>query len=175
MTYDPQYMTLAMEAAHNAYDSLEVPVGCVFVRNGEVLAKGGNRPNASLNATRHAEFEAIDEILSSHNPSIFRDTDLYVTVEPCIMCASALRQIGIRKVYFGCGNDKFGGNGSVFHINQDESLLTPTSIPYESEGGHRREDAIMLLRKFYIRENNHAPQPKKKVNRILKTKIESSS
>jgi hypothetical protein len=49
MTYDPQYMTLAMEAAHNAYDSLEVPVGCVFVRNGEVLAKGGNRPNASLN------------------------------------------------------------------------------------------------------------------------------
>ncbi|KAG2172118.1 hypothetical protein INT44_004740 [Umbelopsis vinacea] len=170
MAYDPKFMALAMEAAHVAYSSLEVPVGCVF-------------------ATRHAEFEAIDEILSSHPASIFRDTDLYVTVEPCIMCASALRQIGIRKVYFGCGNDKFGGNGSVFDVNQDERLLTPTSLPYESEGGHRREDAIMLLRKFYVRENNHgkyqihkgsfifkvSPQPKKKANRVLKTEIESSS
>ncbi|CAO3670336.1 unnamed protein product [Umbelopsis ramanniana] len=122
------------------------------------------------------------------------------------MCASALRQIGIRKVYFGCGNDKFGGNGSVFDVNQEyvsffppwppyssmfvstgtnniydfvylnsERLLTPTSLPYESEGGHRREDAIMLLRKFYVRENNHAPLPKKKANRVLKTEIESSS
>jgi tRNA(Arg) A34 adenosine deaminase TadA len=49
MTYDPKYMSLAMEAAHVAYSSLEVPVGCVFVRNGEVIASGGNRPNASLN------------------------------------------------------------------------------------------------------------------------------
>ncbi|GAB5593991.1 tRNA(adenine34) deaminase [Umbelopsis nana] len=171
MAYDPQFMELALEAAHRAYEAMEVPVGCVFVRNGEVLARGGNKPNASLNATRHAEFEAIDEILSKNDASIFKDTDLYVTVEPCIMCASALRQIGIRKVFFGCGNEKFGGNGSVFDVHSDQRLLTPISTPYESEGGHRREDAILLLRKFYVRENDHAPQPKKKANRVLKTEI----
>lgn len=63
--------------------------------------------------------EAIDTILNEHSTTSFSNVDLYVTVEPCIMCASALRQIGIRHVYFGCGNDKFGGNGSVFNIHSE--------------------------------------------------------
>lgn len=90
------------------------------------------------------------------------------------MCASALRQIGIRHVYFGCGNDKFGGNGSVFCIHNEYVILmeichmdllilflfsarleTPTSKPYPSQGGFFREEAIILLRKFYVRENDH--------------------
>ncbi|KAG0169303.1 tRNA(adenine34) deaminase [Apophysomyces sp. BC1021] len=115
--YDDQFMLEALEVAQEAYDNLEVPVGCVFVHDHKVIARGRNRPNETCNATRHAEIEAIDEILKHHDRSIFHDTDLYVTVEPCVMCASALRQIGIRQVYFGCGNDKFGGNGSVFDIH----------------------------------------------------------
>lgn len=77
-----------------------------------------------LKATRHAELEAIDNILSDETLTPhaveypLKDTTLYVTVEPCIMCASALRQVGIKEVYFGCGNDRFGGCGSVIGINQ---------------------------------------------------------
>ena len=67
--------------------------------------------------TRHAEFIAMNEILKDHPLSIFAETDLYVTVEPCIMCASALRQLHIRHVYYGCSNDKFGGTGGVLTIH----------------------------------------------------------
>lgn len=69
--------------------------------------------------TRHAEFLAIDEVLRSYPPSIFREVDLYVTVEPCVMCASALRQYQIRRVFFGCTNDKFGGTGSVLSLHSE--------------------------------------------------------
>ncbi|KAI9354229.1 cytidine deaminase-like protein [Pilaira anomala] len=118
--YDATFMKEALVVAQEAYDHLEVPVGCVFVSNNEkIIARGRNKPNESYNATRHAEFEAIDLILKEHDKSVFEKVDLYVTVEPCVMCASALRQVGIRHVYFGCGNEKFGGNGSVFDINTE--------------------------------------------------------
>ncbi|CAO3695763.1 unnamed protein product [Rhizopus stolonifer] len=87
------------------------------------------------------------------------------------MCASALRQIGICHVYFGCGNGKFGGNGSVFNIHSDSRLDTQDSKGYESKGGYFYEEAIMMLRKFYVRENKNAPVPRKKTNRVLKTEI----
>ena len=73
----------------------------------------------TMKGTRHAEFLAITSILQSYPPSIFHETDLYVTVEPCIMCASALRQYGIRTVYYGCGNERFGGAGSVLSIHSE--------------------------------------------------------
>jgi tRNA(Arg) A34 adenosine deaminase TadA len=78
-----------------------------------------------LQGTRHAEFEAIDYILSLRSPNqsladymqVFKEITVYVTVEPCIMCASMLRQLQIKKVHFGCGNDKFGGNGTVLDLH----------------------------------------------------------
>ncbi|KAI7864230.1 cytidine deaminase-like protein [Spinellus fusiger] len=170
-TYDDRFMLEALDVAQEAYEHLEVPVGCVFVHNNTVLARGRNKPNETFNATRHAEIEAIDAILKEHPLTIFATTDLYVTVEPCVMCASALRQVGIRHVYFGCGNDKFGGNGSVFDIHSDPRLETPTSKHYTTQGDKHSEEAILLLRKFYVRENNHTPTPKKKTNRVLKTEI----
>lgn len=81
-----------------------------------------------MQATRHAELEAIDAILADPSltpPSLLAsgaypltDTTLYVTVEPCIMCASALRQMGIRRVFYGCANERFGGCGSVLGVNK---------------------------------------------------------
>lgn len=67
--------------------------------------------------TLHAEMIAISKILEKHCPSVFCETDLYVTVEPCIMCASALRQLGIRKVFYGCSNERFGGTGGVLSVH----------------------------------------------------------
>ncbi len=98
------------------------------------------------------------------------DTTLYVTVEPCIMCASALRQLGIKEVFYGCENERFGGcrgvisvnNGYVrrnsFHRYSQYSsscvrLPHPVHPPYKATGGYCREEAIMILRRFYISEN----------------------
>jgi tRNA-specific adenosine deaminase 2 len=106
-----------------------------------------------------------DQTIAEFTASIFPETDLYVTVEPCIMCAAALRQLGIRRVYFGCGNDRFGGNGTVLALNSDHHEDYP---PYEVVSGIFRKEAIILLRSFYIQENDHAPEPKKKCNRVLK-------
>lgn len=107
-------MELALAEAEAALNTGEVPVGCVFVhpRDG-VIARGHNRTVVSCNATRHAELEAIDEFLvNGGDPAVLAECSLYVTVEPCVMCASALRQLRLRSVVFGCANDKFGGCGA---------------------------------------------------------------
>ncbi|KAF2843624.1 cytidine deaminase-like protein [Patellaria atrata CBS 101060] len=145
----------------------ETPVGCVFVHNGKVIGRGMNDTNKSLNGTRHAEFIALAQILTSHPISILKETDLYVTVEPCVMCGSALRQYGIRAVYFSCWNDRFGGTGGVLNVHSDPGV----DKPYPVYGGIFREEAIMLLRRFYVQENEKAPEPKGKKTRELKTEI----
>lgn len=133
-----------------------------------------------MQATRHAELEAIDAILADPSltpPSLLAsgaypltDTTLYVTVEPCIMCASALRQMGIKRVFYGCANERFGGCGSVLGVNKryiypirklyyylDElfSLAHPKHPPFDATDGYCREEAIMILRRFYITENTN--------------------
>jgi len=129
------WMDLALEMAEKALQAEEVPVGCVFVREGRMLASARNRTNELRNATRHAELEAIDYMLSTPEIIPFPPSQrplegvtLYVTVEPCIMCASALRQLGIREVYFGCMNQRFGGCGGVLGVN--EALPHPVHTPY---------------------------------------------
>ncbi|KAJ4833186.1 tRNA(adenine34) deaminase [Turnera subulata] len=120
------YMELAIEQAKDALNCLEVPVGCVIVEDGKVVASGRNRTTETRNATRHAEMEAIDVLLEqwqSNGLSIsevakkFSNCTLYVTCEPCIMCAAALSIIGIKEVYYGCPNDKFGGCGSILSLH----------------------------------------------------------
>ncbi|THG99138.1 hypothetical protein EW145_g7315 [Phellinidium pouzarii] len=172
-----KWMAEAQIMAEEALSASEVPVGCVFVRDGVAIARARNRTNELRNATRHAELEAIDAILSdpaltpasdaSEHP--LRSTTLYVTVEPCIMCASALRQMGIGAVYFGCENERFGGCGSVLGVNS--VLEHPRHPTYKAIGGYGREAAIMILRRFYLTENSNAPAPRNKNTRVLKTDI----
>jgi len=190
---DLYWMQKALDMAQEALEHEEVPVGCVFVRDGHMIAQARNRTNELANATRHAELEAIDEILQKIPPKDTRfgtaphagppddnpmlRTTLYVTIEPCLMCASALRQIGIQRVVFGAGNERFGGNGTVLPIHASREL--PYNPPYESVGGYLREEAIMILRRFYMTENvkgtpsllTSAPKPKTKARRVLKTEI----
>ena len=110
-------MEAAFAMAHEALEVGEVAVGCVVVRGREIIARGRNATNATKNGTRHAELEAIDALVAQHGHArateLLRDIDLYVTVEPCIMCAAALRIVGIRRVFYGCVNERFGGCGSV--------------------------------------------------------------
>ncbi|PGH29354.1 tRNA-specific adenosine deaminase 2 [[Emmonsia] crescens] len=158
------FMKKALDMGEEALASGETPVGCVLVHNDEIIGSGMNDTNKSMNGTRHAEFLAIEKVLRSHPRSIFREADLYVTVEPCIMCASALRQYQIRHVYFGCANERFGGTGGVLNLHSDPGI----DPPYGLTGGLFRKEAIMLLRRFYIQENERAPNPKPKKDRELK-------
>ncbi|EPS30850.1 tRNA-specific adenosine deaminase subunit tad2 [Penicillium oxalicum] len=160
-----RWMKAALEMGEKALEYGETPVGCVLVHNDQIVGRGMNDTNRSMNGTRHAEFLAIAEFLKSFPKSALQLTDLYVTVEPCIMCASALRQYRIRSVYFGCANDRFGGTGGVLTIHADRSI----DSAYPVYGGLFQKEAIMLLRRFYIQENTKAPVPRAKRNRELNT------
>lgn len=150
---DAEFMRIALMQAELAIQAGEVPVGCVFIRDGAVIGQGYNLTNAQCNATRHAEMVAIDGILEQAHPSIFKDSDLYVTCEPCIMCASALGLIGVRRVIYGCSNDKFGGCGSILHLHEGQ---------YPTSAGVLNDEAIALFKRFYARENIKAPEAKRK-------------
>jgi len=125
-------MRIALKQAHLALKHNEVPVGCVIVWKNQVIAKAFNRTNVELNATRHCEFVAIDQIMNAvdestgkkrFDKSILKKCTLYVTVEPCIMCASALNLVRIGKIYFGCHNERFGGCGSVLHLHKSRYVI----------------------------------------------------
>ncbi|GAA94804.1 uncharacterized protein L969DRAFT_54929 [Mixia osmundae IAM 14324] len=167
---DLAFMDLALQQAEEALEHVEIPVGCVFVRNNKVVASGRNRTNELRNATKHAEFDALSRLMplevDGEGQTSMKDYTLYVTVEPCVMCSSLLRQVKIGKVIYGCANDRFGGCGGVQSIHSDVNLrYSPT---YSALGGYRREEAIMILRRFYMLENKSAPKPKVKANRVLK-------
>uniref|UniRef100_A0A7N9IDD6 tRNA-specific adenosine deaminase 2 n=1 Tax=Macaca fascicularis TaxID=9541 RepID=A0A7N9IDD6_MACFA len=130
-----KWMEEAMHMAKEALENTEVPVGCLMVYNNEVVGKGRNEVNQTKNATRHAEMVAIDQVLdwcrrSGKSPSeVFEHTVLYVTVEPCIMCAAALRLMKIPLVVYGCQNERFGGCGSVLNIASAD--LPNTGRPFQ--------------------------------------------
>lgn len=92
----------------------------------------------------------------------FSTCDLYVTCEPCIMCAAALARVGIRRVYFGCYNDKFGGCGSILKLHKPNAFANEQHTGYPIEGGILKDEAVTLLRSFYDGENFHAPHDKRK-------------
>lgn len=110
---------------------------------------------------------AIDEILL-RNPNVdWSKVTLFVTVEPCIMCAAALRLLGLTKVHFGCYNERFGGCGSIIPAHKEFMGTAYPPLQIVQLEAYRKE-CVMLLRKFYVKENGRAPCPKTKKNRVLK-------
>ena len=157
MSDDERLMGLALHEASKAMDKGEVPVGCIIVDiHSKVVASAGNMTNIDRDATRHCELVAIDQILEKGLN--FNELKLYVTVEPCIMCASALRLVGLTTVYYGCSNERFGGCGSIV----DAHSIDSTSLPVLSiTSGILANDAIQLLKDFYERGNPKAPDAKR--------------
>lgn len=166
---DEAHMREALAEAARALDEWEVPCGCVLVddRTGVVVARGRNRTNATRNGTRHAEFEAIDAWLVANDGDVrrcaFGSCSLYVTCEPCVMCAGALSALGIKRAVYGCANDKFGGNGTVLDVHDTGcgscAHDRARGAPYESIGGLFADEAVRLFQEFYIRGNPKAPKP----------------
>lgn len=112
-----QFMRSALNHAAYAIDQGEVPVACVITHNSSILATAHNLTNLTKNATRHCEMVAFDEIIQKYGKEILKECELYVTCEPCIMCAEAIRLVGCKHVYYGCKNERFGGNGSILSIH----------------------------------------------------------
>ena len=172
-------MDIALREAKLALEEKEVPIGCAFVHKTRgLISKARNATVAQRNGARHAELIAIDDIIlnQKENPNIFTECDLYVTVEPCIMCASALRQLRVRKVHFGCANERFGGCGGLVSVHDDRnnsvSLEQDPLPPMQVCGGEYADEAIELLRLFYSQENEWAPQPQKRTkSQLLKGEL----
>ena len=149
-----KYMRMALKVADDAFNEREVAVGCVIIdENGEMITYGGNQTNAQNDATRHAELVSFRRLKDNRSDykEILKKSTLYVTVEPCIMCASAIKMMGIPLVVYGCKNDRFGGCGSVFSINSEE--IMPSLPSYNCITGVLEEEAIEMLRRFYGRPN----------------------
>ena len=145
-----------IEAKKSLHEFNEVPVGCVFVFQNKIIARGHNFVNKTANPTRHAEFIAIDGVLEYSKKNdmkfedVFKDLTVYVTVEPCIMCMSALYNLKVKEIIYGCKNDRFGGSTVV---NVAELLNPPTKVV----SGIFEEEAMKLLKEFYKGENPAAP------------------
>lgn len=157
-----QWMEAALNQAKDALNSGEVPVGCVFIYKGSIIASGRNTVNETHNATRHAEMNCVDQVLDwcqekkLNHKHVFPEISIYVTVEPCGMCADALGQLDIQEIVFGCSNDRFGGCGSVVNVPK------MYNYPYNIKKGIRADEAIGLLKDFYKGENPNAPSDKAK-------------
>lgn len=173
-----KWMHEALTMARKALERKEVPVGCVVVRKGEAIACGHNEVNATLNATRHAEMVAFDQLMDVSKKegisveALCEECVLYVTLEPCVMCAYALRLVGLTNVVFGGHNDRFGGCGSVLNVSSAEDLGAPadwpkrTLPPLELTLGVLEAEAVALLQEFYEEENSHAPEDKRKRKKL---------
>ena len=108
MTDDEKFMKEALKQAKKAYAIDEVPIGCVIVQNGKIIARGYNRRNIDKNTLAHAELSAIRKASKKTGDWRLEDCDLYVTLEPCQMCAGAIVQSRMRRVIIGSMNPKAG-------------------------------------------------------------------
>jgi tRNA(adenine34) deaminase len=140
----PSHMDLALEQARAAQAAGEVPIGCVIVRDGQVIAQAGNRTISDRDPTAHAELLAIRAAAAAGSERL-TDCDLYVTLEPCAMCAAAIALARIRRLYYGAADPKGGAveNGVRY-------FASPTCHHRpEVYGGISEREAALLLQDFF--------------------------
>ena len=141
----PSFMDLALDEARKAKSAGEVPVGCVIVRDGAIVASAGNRTLADRDPTAHAEMVAIRAAARDIGSERLTGCDLYVTLEPCAMCAAAISFARIRRLYYGAPDPK---GGAVDHGPRFYQSPTCHHRP-EVYGGISEHDAASLLRTFF--------------------------
>lgn len=143
---DNEYMERALELARLAEAAGEVPVGALIVREGVVVAEGWNRPISSNDPTAHAEIVAMRAAGQALNTYRLTGTTLYVTLEPCAMCASAMVHARVQRLVFAAADPRAGAAGSVFNIVQHPAL----NHRLECTGGVLAEECGAMLRAFFL-------------------------
>lgn len=145
MTKEEKYMKEAIRQAKKAAALNEVPIGCVIVYGDEIIARGYNRRNVDKNVLAHAEIIAIRKACRKMGDWRLENCTMYVTLEPCPMCAGAIVQARIPKVVIGCMNPKAGCAGSVLDIFHQDKL----NHQVEAETGLLGEECSGLLKSFF--------------------------
>ena len=140
-----KFMKEALKEAKKAYDKLEVPVGAVIVKDGKIIARAHNQKETKFDTTKHAEILAIQKASKKLNSWRLIDCEMYVTLEPCSMCAGALINSRIKKVYIGAKDEKTGAVGSVLNLLEDYKF----NHVVEVEKGILQEDCENLLKDFF--------------------------
>lgn len=154
---DERAMRLALDQAHNAWLVGEVPVGAVIMRAGRVIATGYNRPITEHDPTAHAEIVALRhaaQLLANYR---LPECELYVTLEPCAMCAMALMHARFKRVVFGATDPKTGAAGSVLNLFEQARLNHHTAL----EGGVLADECGAVLRDFFAERREQYRQRRK--------------
>ena len=142
---EEKFMKAALKEAKKAYDKLEVPVGAVIVKDGKIIARAHNLKETKFDTTRHAEILAIQKASKKLNSWRLIDCEMYVTLEPCSMCAGALINSRIKKVYIGASDQKTGAVGSVFNLLEDYTF----NHKVEYKKGVLQDECESILKEFF--------------------------
>ena len=145
-----EFMREALKEAKKAYNKLEVPVGAVIVKDGEIISRAHNIKETKKDTTKHAEILAIQRASKKLNSWRLNDCEMYVTLEPCPMCAGAIIQSRIKKIYIGAMDEKTGACGSVLNLIEDYKFNHKVEI----EKGLLKAESEKILKDFfrYLRE-----------------------
>jgi tRNA(adenine34) deaminase len=139
-------MKMALKEARKAYALGEVPIGCVIVREGKIIGRGYNRRNTDKNTLSHAELTALRKASKKAGDWRLEDCTLYVTLEPCPMCAGAIIQARIPQVVIGCMNPKAGCAGSVLNLLELPQFNHQATVLR----GIAQEECSNLLKEFFV-------------------------
>lgn len=142
---EEKYMKEAIKEAKKAYEKLEVPVGVVIVKDGDIIARAHNIKEQKQDTTKHAEMIAIQKASKKLSNWRLTDCEMYVTLEPCSMCAGALIGARIKKVYIGTMDEKTGACGSVLNLLKDYKF----NHTVEYETGIMQKECEELLKRFF--------------------------
>lgn len=145
LTEDEKFMKEAIRQAKKAYALKEVPIGCVIVREGKIIGRGYNRRNTDKNTLAHAELIAMKKAMRFVGDWRLEECCLYVTLEPCPMCAGAIVQARIPKVVAACRNPKAGCAGSVINLLQMKGL----NHQAEFQCGILEEECSAMIKQFF--------------------------
>lgn len=153
LSSDDYFMSQALRQAVRAYEADEVPVGAVVVHDGRIIARAYNQVETLKDATAHAEILAITQAEQALGDWRLNECDLYVTKEPCPMCAGASVNARVKRVIFGCGDPRGGGAGGLLNILQ----LPTLNHRCEITSGVREEECGRLLKNFFSEKRNLKP------------------
>ena len=140
-----KFMKEALKEAKKAYEKLEVPVGCVIVKEGKIIARAHNLKETKYDTTKHAEILAIQKASKKLEAWRLLDCEMYITLEPCSMCAGAIINSRIKKIYIGAMDKKTGAAGSVLNLFNDYKFNHKVEI----ETGIMQEECETILKDFF--------------------------
>ena len=142
---DEKFMKQALKEAEKAYQKLEIPVGAVIVKDGKIIARGYNQKEEKIDTTKHAEIIAIQKASKKLKTWRLNECEMYVTLEPCPMCAGALINSRIKKVHIGTMDEKTGAVGSKLNLLEDYTFNTKVEV----EKGIMQKECETILKEFF--------------------------